>query len=208
MKQEKTAANKKAYAFFKRAFDVIASFTGLLIFSPIILGAAIAAGISAKSSCFFRQERFGKNGRLFRIVKIRTMRNVDGSAITVKNDSRITKVGKVLRKTKIDELPQLVNVLKGDMSFVGWRPEVPRYRELFTGRFSPVLTVKPGITGLASLMFKNENEILGEETESVYIDKILPAKLSLELKYLEKRSFFYDLYLIIRTVVPVFRSDL
>ena len=143
----------------KRVFDFSLSLIGLLITWPIILIAWIIASIETKSNGFFLQKRVGENGKLFTIIKIKTMYPNNGSTVTTANDSRITKSGKFFRKYKIDELPQLINVLKGDMSFVGPRPDVPGYADKLSGDDKVILSLKPGITGPATLKYKNEEEI-------------------------------------------------
>lgn len=173
---------KRAALFFKRCFDIFASLFGLLFLAIPFVFIAIAIKTSSKGPVYFRQERVGKNGKLFRIFKFRTMvsdAESKGMQITVGADSRITKVGKFLRKTKIDELPQLINVLLGQMSFVGPRPEVPHYVELYTDYQRNVLRIKPGITELASIIYKDENEVLAQsdDPEKTYIEEIMPKKL-------------------------------
>jgi lipopolysaccharide/colanic/teichoic acid biosynthesis glycosyltransferase len=152
---------------------------------------------------FFRQRRMGRNGRAFDLVKLRSMKRVaSGGKITARNDSRITTVGKMLRKYKIDELPQLWNVFRGDMSFIGPRPEVPEYVDLSDERWQKVLLVKPGITDLASLAFRNEEDLLGDQGDvaSFYRDWLLPRKLDLSAHYIRTRSFFTDVKLIALTL--------
>ena len=171
---------------------------------------AIAIKTSSKGPVYFRQERVGKNGKLFRIFKFRTMvsdAESKGMQITVGADSRITKVGKFLRKTKIDELPQLINVLLGQMSFVGPRPEVPHYAELYTDYQRNVLRIKPGITELASIIYKDENEVLAQsdDPEKTYIEEIMPKKIEINMQYIEKMNVFYDIKLIFKTFAAILR---
>ena len=157
---------------------------------------------------FFRQVRVGKNQVPFEILKFRTM-VVDapklGREITVGEDPRITKTGRILRKTKLDELPQLINVLKGDMSFVGPRPEVPRYVELYDDRQRQILSIRPGITDLASIEYRDEATVLAaaENPDQVYIEEIMPHKLDLNLKYMKNMGIFYDIKLILKTIYVV-----
>jgi lipopolysaccharide/colanic/teichoic acid biosynthesis glycosyltransferase len=192
----------------KRAFDAVAAALGLLLLSPFFLLAALAIKLTSRGPVFFRQERVGKDFRTFRIYKFRTM-VVDaprlGGQITAGNDPRITGIGRILRKTKLDELPQLINVLRGDMSLVGPRPEVPRYVELFRDDYRVVLKVRPGITDLASLKYRDESEILGRSAnpDETYLREILPDKIALAKEYIENRSFWYDLGLILRTLWKV-----
>lgn len=188
----------------KRLLDVTASGAGLLVLSPLLLLIALAIRLDSPGPVFFRQERVGRDGRPFRIYKYRTMR-VDaeklGAPITVGRDPRITRVGHWLRKSKLDELPQLLNVLKGEMSLVGPRPEVPKYVALYTPEQRRVLSIKPGITDLASIAFRDENDLLAGQTdpERFYVEEIMPRKLELNLEYLERASVGYDLWLIART---------
>ncbi|HNY32745.1 MAG TPA: sugar transferase [Fibrobacteria bacterium] len=191
----------------KRAFDVVGSAIGLLSVSFLLLAVAVWVKLDSKGPVLFRQVRVGKDGKLFRIFKFRTM-VVDaerlGMQITVGGrDPRVTRAGYHLRRLKLDELPQLVNVLVGDMSFVGPRPEVPRYVELYSARQREVLSVRPGITDPASIAFRNENDLLALEAdpERAYIENIMPKKLELNLEYLGKATILSDLVLIWRTVV-------
>ncbi len=190
----------------KRIFDFIASLIGVIIISPILIVVAICIKLDSKGNILFLQKRVGKNGEPFYIYKFRTMvtdAEKLGAQITVGKDSRITKVGAVLRKYKIDELPQLFNVLKGDMSLVGPRPEVPKYVELYTEEERKVLEVRPGITDLASLRYRDENDILAkvENPEEYYINVIMKDKLKLNLEYIEKSNIIFDIYLIIKTII-------
>ena len=187
----------------KRIFDFIASLIGIIIILPILIIVAICIKLDSRGKVLFLQKRVGKDGKPFYIYKFRTMvtdaENL-GKQITVGKDSRITKVGAFLRKYKIDELPQLFNVLKGDMSLVGPRPEVPKYVELYTKEERKVLEVRPGITDLASLRYSDENDILGkvENPEEYYINIIMKDKLKLNLEYIEKSNIIFDIYLIIK----------
>lgn len=190
----------------KRIFDFLLSLIGIIIISPILIIVSILIKLDSKGKILFLQKRVGRYGKEFNIYKFRTMVSDAeklGKQITVGNDSRITKVGAFLRKYKIDELPQLFNVLKGDMSLVGPRPEVPRYVKLYNDEQKKVLNVRPGITDMASLRYKDENEILGkvDNPEEYYINVIMKDKLELNLEYIEKSNIFFDLYLIIKTVI-------
>lgn len=196
------------YRFFKRCFDLFSSFFGILLLSPIFLIVAIAIKCSSKGPVLFKQERVGKGGKTFKIMKFRSMivdAEAKGMQITTDGDNRITKVGKFIRKTKIDELPQLFNVFIGQMSFVGPRPEVPKYVAMYNEEQRQVLSVKPGITDLASIEFRNENDLLDgdDDPEIKYIQEIMPAKLELNLKYISKAGFFYDIGLIFKTIGKV-----
>lgn len=195
--------------FWKRGFDIAASALGLLILSPVLLGCAIAVGTTSPGGVLFRQERMGRGERPFTIYKFRTMRRDNsGLKLTTSGDSRITPVGRVLRKTKLDELPQLFNVLKGDMSFVGPRPEVAEYTALYTPAQKQVFLVRPGVTGVASIRFRNENELLSQSADPnrTYIEEIMPQKLALDLEYIPHASVWYDVGLIFKTLAAVIRE--
>lgn len=191
---------------FKRLFDIVASCLGLLLLSPVlaVMGAAVLLG--SPGPVFFRQERIGRGGKSFFIFKYRTMvRDAPklGATITYGHDPRITAVGRFLRKTKADELPQLLNVLKGDMSLVGPRPEVPRYVEMFREDYDVILQVRPGITDLASIQYCDEAAILGKaaDPEKEYVQRVLPEKIRLAKEYVRKQSFYFDLKIIFGTLV-------
>jgi len=191
----------------KRIFDITFSLIFLILLSPVFLVAAILVKLNSKGEIIYKQKRLGKDGNLFTMYKFRTM--VAGadrmSRITGKNDSRITKTGKILRKTKLDELPQLVNVLKGDMSIVGPRPEVEDFKEFYTGKYKKILSIKPGITDYASVYYIEEEKILPEnDKDSFYKEKILPEKLDIQLEYVDKRNFFYDISIIFKTIKSLF----
>ena len=190
---------------FKRFFDFTASLVGLIFLSPLFLIVAILIKKEDGGSVFFKQERLGQNWKIFKIYKFRTMvENADklGAQVTRSDDPRITKIGKVLRKYKLDELPQLINVLKGEMSLVGPRPEVPKYAKFYKDDYDEILKVKPGITDYASIEYRNENELLAgaEDVEKVYLEEILPKKIEYYKKYLRDISFLTDLKLILRTI--------
>ena len=197
---------EKVNQAIKRIFDFLVSLLGIIILSPILIIVSIAIRIDSKGNVLFLQKRVGRYGKEFNIYKFRTMvtdAEKLGKQITVGKDNRITKVGAFLRKYKIDELPQLFNVLKGDMSLVGPRPEVPRYVKLYNEEQRRVLNVRPGITDMASLRYKDENEILGkvDNPEEYYINAIMKDKLALNLEYIEKSNVFFDIYLIIKTII-------
>lgn len=193
--------------FLKRLFDIVASFCGIVILFPLIVIVSILIKLTSKGPVLFKQVRVTKNGKLFKIYKFRTMReNSEGNKqITVGNDSRITGIGHVLRKTKLDELPQLFNVLKGKMSLVGPRPEVPKYVELYTEEQREILKVSAGITDYASIYFSNESELLGEaeNPEEFYIKKIMPYKIELNKKYIKEIGIVTDIKLIILTILKI-----
>ena len=193
----------------KRAFDILCSFLGLTVLSPMLLVVSVLVAVTSPGGVFFRQERIGKDGRPFRIFKFRSMRKDNaGLKITTGNDSRITPVGRFLRKSKIDELPQLINVLAGDMSFVGPRPEVADYVNLYTPYQRQVLLVRPGITGLASIRFRNENDLLtaSDDPNRTYVEQIMPRKIDLDLEYIPHASVFYDIKLIFQTFAVVIKE--
>lgn len=190
----------------KRIFDFLLSLFGIIILSPIFIIVSIAIKLDSKGSILFLQKRVGRYGKEFNIYKFRTMvtdAEKLGKQITVGKDNRITRVGAFLRKFKIDELPQLFNVLKGDMSLVGPRPEVPKYVALYNEEQRKVLDIRPGITDMASLRYKDENDILGkvDNPEEYYINVIMKDKLNLNLEYIEKSNVFFDIYLIIKTII-------
>lgn len=192
-----------------RLIDVLAAAAGLLILSPLLLALALWVKLSSPGPIFYRARRVGRGGQLFHLYKFRTMvadADRQGPGITTAGDSRITPVGRFLRRTKLDELPQLLNVLNGEMSLVGPRPEDPRYVALYNAEQQRVLQVRPGITSPASLQYRNESELLrGRDWETVYTQEILPHKLALELDYLQKRSVWRDLGLIGQTVLSLWR---
>lgn len=199
---------KKVNLIIKRLFDIGASSIGLILLSPILILIAICIKLDSKGPVFFKQIRVGKNKELFKIYKFRTMvtdAEKLGKQITIGNDTRITKVGTFIRKCKLDELPQLINVLNGDMSLVGPRPEVPKYVELYDDYQKQILLVQPGITDYASIEFRNESEILGEskDPENKYINDIMPYKIELNLKYIKNISLYEDLKLITRTIKAI-----
>ena len=193
----------------KRIFDIISSLFGLILLLPFMIIIAILIKLDSKGPIFFKQVRVTKNGREFKIFKYRTMRvgSDKFSQITVGKDSRITKVGDFLRKYKLDEIPQLINVLIGDMSLVGPRPEVPKYVALYTKEQREILKVRAGITDYASIEFSNENDILANETdpEKAYIEKIMPRKIELNKKYLSEISVMTDIKIILLTIKKILK---
>lgn len=193
----------------KRLFDMVCAALGLLVLSPVLLVCALLVGLTSPGGVLFRQERVGKDGIPFTIYKFRSMRKDNaGLKISTSGDSRITSVGRVLRKAKLDELPQLWNVLKGDMSFVGPRPEVREYVDIYTPEQRQVLLVRPGITGLASIRYRNENDLLSASADPnrTYIEEVMPAKLALDLEYIPRACVSYDIRLILETLVTVARD--
>jgi len=196
----------------KRLFDSSISFCGLILVFPVFVLVALWIKIDSRGSVFFRQERVGFQGSLFRIHKFRTMvldAEKKGKQITIVADPRITTAGRFLRKYKLDELPQLVDVLVGDMSLVGPRPEVLKYIDCYSNdEKRDVLSVKPGITDNASIEFRDENKLLANsnDPESTYINKVLPKKIALYRKYVRERSFFGDVEIIFRTIFLIIKK--
>ena len=194
----------------KRLFDITASSLGLLCLSPLFIVLAIWIKCDSKGPVFYRQVRVGKDNKDFRLFKFRSMRpDADkGRLITVGgHDPRVTRSGYFIRKYKLDEFPQLINVVKGDMSLVGPRPEVRRYVDLYTPEQMHVLDVRPGITSLASITYRDENEILGaaEDPDKAYIDQVMPDKLAIDLQYVDKASLAYDIKLIFKTFAAILK---
>ena len=188
----------------KRLFDIVASLCGIILLWPLLIIVAVLIKIKMPGPVFFTQKRVGQYGELFTMVKLRTMKiNHEGNSISVKGESRITPLGAKLRKYKLDELPGLWNVLKGDMSFVGPRPDVPGYADKLQGEDRKILLLKPGITGPASMKYANEEEILAQQEDPVkYNDEVIyPDKVRINLEYLEHQSFLLDLKIIIYTVL-------
>lgn len=188
----------------KRIFDFVAAALGFLVLSPLLLALALAVRLSSAGPVFYRQERVGKDGKTFRIAKFRSMfadADQRGPSITSAHDPRITFVGRILRSLKLDELPQLWNVLKGEMSLVGPRPEVPGYVETYSAAQRRVLSVRPGITDPASLVYRGEEEILAskQDPEHYYKQVLLADKLAMNLQYIDNISFSYDLLLVLQT---------
>ncbi|MDA7577903.1 sugar transferase [Flavobacteriales bacterium] len=191
----------------KRLIDFILSFTGLILLSPFLLFISILIKITNNGSIFFVQERVGKNGSLFKMIKFRTMYtdHNDNNTISVKGDSRITKLGFFLRKYKIDELPELINVLFGDMSFVGPRPDVKGYADKLKGDHRKILKLRPGITGPASIKFINEELLLSkQENPKYYNDNVIyPEKVRINLDYFYNNSIWIDFKIIFATIFRI-----
>ena len=195
----------------KRLFDLILSSLGLLVLAPVLLLIALAVKLDSPGPVFFRQERVGRFGRPFRIHKFRTMRHDpvgQGPQITVGADRRITRVGAVLRQTKLDELAQLIDVWQGTMSLVGPRPEVPRYVAQYPADLrDKVLSVRPGITDIASIEYRDESAVLAraQDPEHAYVHEVLPHKLALAASYVDQASLWLDIKLIVRTIAAIVR---
>ena len=196
------------YPLAKRAFDAVASVLGLVALSPVLVGCALAVKLGSPGPVFFRHTRVGRGGKEFQLIKFRSMTHgVKGMQVTSSTDARITPVGRVLRKYKLDELPQLLNVLFGDMSLVGPRPEVAKYVELFPVEYASILRVRPGVTDLAAIEYRDEEQLLARaaDPERTYVAEVLPAKIRLYFRYIEQQSFTNDLKIILRTVYAVLR---
>ena len=196
----------------KRLFDTTFSLIGLILLSPLILLLSFFIKLGSKGPVFYRGVRVGKNGRLFRMLKFRTMvveAEKMGGPSTADDDPRITRTGRILRKLKLDELPQLINVLKGEMSFVGPRPEVPLYVDMFTDEEKQILSVRPGITDWASLRNPDEGAVLkgSQDPERAYLEKIWPEKKRLQLKYVREHSFLKDLKIILQTMKAIISKE-
>ena len=192
----------------KRLFDFFASLFGLIILSPLFIIISLLIGFGSKGGILYRQIRVGKDNKDFKVYKFRSMvvdSDKKGLLSIGKDgrDPRVTKIGYVIRKYKLDELPQLINVIKGEMSLVGPRPEVRKYVDLYTEEEKQVLKVKPGITDIASITFRNENDLLAQsaDPQEYYIKEIMPQKLALSLSYIQKRTFLSDLKLIFKTII-------
>ncbi len=201
---------KRLFLLLKRLFDFTVSLVLLVILSPLMLALSAAVAAGSPGPVFFRQDRVTKNGRIFNIIKFRTMvpkAPESGPQVTIDADSRITATGRFLRKTHLDELPQLLNVLAGDMSFVGTRPEVPRYVERYTGDMVATLLMRAGITSRASIAYSNEAELIGpdEDADEVYVNKILPLKMEYNLGYFSKMSASEDLSIMLSTFLHIFK---
>lgn len=201
---------KKKSLLLKRAFDVVMSSLMIVMLCPVLLAVAVWIKVDSEGPVFYRQERVTQYGRKFRIFKFRTMvTNADkmGTLVTTKNDSRITKVGEKIRKCRLDELPQLFNILLGDMSFVGTRPEVQKYVDAYTDEMMATLLLPAGVTSLASINYRDEDEILDQyvdenhSVDEVYIEKILPEKMKYNLKYLKTFNIVEDFMLCVKTVI-------
>lgn len=190
--------------FIKRAFDLVVATIGLLLTGWIIIISAIIARFDTGLSGFFMQNRVGMGGKVFKVIKLRSMKMVEGVTTTVStdHDPRITKMGRIWRKTKIDELPQLINVFLGQMSFVGPRPDVPGFADALTGDDRVILSIRPGITGPATLFYRNEEEILaGQDDPEAYNREVIwPKKVHLNKQYIEEYNFWKDIGYIIKTV--------
>lgn len=203
--------HKKRFSLFiKRLFDLLVGILTLIILSPVFLLIGIAIRMDSKGPILFRQIRVTQYGRQFWIFKFRTMdAENNGTLVTTINDSRITRVGKFLRKYRLDEVPQLLNIIKGDMSFVGTRPEVPKYVEHYTDEMMATLLMPAGVTSEASIQYKNEELLLdnADNVEEIYINKVLPEKMRYNLGSIGSYSFFGDIKIMVKTVLVVSKKD-
>ena len=202
---------KQGSLFLKRAFDIIVSALMLLVLSPVFLILAIAIKLDSPGPVFYRQVRVTQYGKTFRIFKFRSMvQNADkGSLVTVGNDSRITRVGKLIRKCRLDEICQLIDVFRGTMTFVGTRPEVPKYVDAYSPKMMATLLLPAGVTSLASIYYKDEDALLegAEDVDKTYIEKVLPDKMHFNLKAMESFSFFGDIKVMFMTVFAVLGKE-
>lgn len=203
---------KKIQLFFKRIIDIVLSALLLISLFPIFIILSIAIKCESKGPIFYRQERITKYGKTFRIFKFRTMiQNADktGDLVTIKNDNRITKIGKLIRKCRLDELPQLINILIGDMSFVGTRPEVKKYVDKYTDEMKATLLMPAGVTSIASIKYKDEDDIIskyllnGENIDDIYINRVLPEKMKYNLEYIKTFNIFKDIYICLNTITAI-----
>lgn len=199
---------KRVSLFFKRLFDVVVSAVMLVVLLPVFLVLALAIKIDSPGPVFYRQERVTQYGRTFRIFKFRTMvSNADkiGTQVTVGNDSRITRVGKLIRKCRLDEISQLIDIFRGTMTFVGTRPEVPKYVAAYTPEMMATLLLPAGVTSLSSIAYKDEDALLegAENVDRTYVEKVLPKKMRYNLKSIETFSFWKDIKVMLMTVLAV-----
>ena len=213
-KYRENIQKKKVSLFLKLFFDKVLALLMLIPLSPIILGIAIWIKLDSEGPVFYRQERITTYGRTFRIFKFRTMvKDADkmGAAVTQQNDPRISKVGRKLRKVRLDELPQLINVLIGDMCFVGVRPEVAKYVDRYTDEMNATLLLPAGITSPASIEYKDKDEVIekykgsGRSIDDIYVEEILPDKMKYNLKYIKEFSVINDIKIMIRTALAVIK---
>lgn len=203
---------RKASLILKRLFDITVALVMLIILSPVFILISIMIAIDSKGGVFFRQERVTQYGRVFRIFKFRTMvadAESLGSQVTVKNDMRVTKVGRVLRKYRLDELPQLINIVTGDMSFVGTRPEVVKYVERYTPEMKATLLLPAGVTSEASIKYKDEERLLetADDVDDVYVKQVLPGKMEYNLESIKGFSPIKEFKAMFRTVTAVLQKD-
>ncbi len=203
--------NKKATIIIKRLFDVITSLMLIIFLLPFLALIALIIKLDSPGKIIFAQERITKYGKKFKVLKFRTMvKNAEslGSKVTKDNDPRITKCGKWLRKFRLDELPQIFNIFKGELSFVGVRPEVPQYVKCYTPEMYATLLLPAGVTSLTSILYKNESKLLKstDNPDEIYVNKILPQKMKYNLEYIKDFNFWYDIKIMIKTVLAVIKK--
>lgn len=201
-------SHKTFNLLLKRIFDFVLALVLIIVLSPVLLVIAIWVKCDSKGSIFFRQERVTRYGKIFHIIKFRTMvQNAEalGSQVTVDHDPRITRAGHILRKTRLDELPQLFNILSGSMSFVGTRPEVTKYVKCYTPSMMATLLLPAGVTSLTSIKFKDEEKLLKDahDVDKEYVEKVLPLKMEINLEYIERFNLLFDIKIMFMTVFAV-----
>lgn len=202
---------RKAALIFKRIFDIVTSVFLIVLFSPLLLATFIVIKLDSPGKALFLQDRVTQNGKIFKVFKFRTMvENAEslGSQVTTGEDPRITKCGKWLRKFRIDEVPQLFNILKGELSFVGVRPEVPKYVKKYTPEMFATLLLPAGVTSMTSIMYKDESKLLegSENPDKTYVEEILPEKMKYNLEYIKNFNFWYDIKVMVKTVFAVIKK--
>ena len=204
-------SNRRGSLVIKRLFDIVLSSIFIICFGWIILALWIVVRMDSPGGAFFKQQRVTKDGKVFEILKFRTMvldADKKGSGVTLENDPRITKAGKWLRKYRLDEIPQIFNILKGELSFVGVRPESVKYVKQYTPRMYATLLLPAGVTSLTSILYKDESKLLknSENPDETYIGEILPNKMKYNLEYIEKFGFWYDIKIMFKTVIAVIKK--
>ena len=202
---------RKAALIFKRIFDIVMSVFLIVLFSPLLLATFIVIKLDSPGKALFLQDRVTQNGKIFKVFKFRTMvENAEslGSQVTTGEDPRITKCGRWLRKFRIDEIPQLFNILKGELSFVGVRPEVPKYVEKYNPEMFATLLLPAGVTSMTSIMYKDESKLLegAENPDKTYVEEILPEKMKYNLEYIKNFNFWYDIKVMVKTVFAVIKK--
>ncbi len=202
---------RKAALIFKRIFDIVMSVFLIVLFSPLLLATFIVIKLDSPGKALFLQDRVTQNGKIFKVFKFRTMvENAEslGSQVTTGEDPRITKCGRWLRKFRIDEVPQLFNILKGELSFVGVRPEVPKYVNKYTPEMFATLLLPAGVTSMTSIMYKDESKLLegAENPDKTYVEEILPEKMKYNLEYIKNFNFWYDIKVMVKTVFAVIKK--
>lgn len=202
---------RKAALIFKRIFDIVMSVFLIVLFSPLLLATFIVIKLDSPGKALFLQDRVTQNGKIFKVFKFRTMvENAEslGSQVTTGEDPRITKCGRWLRKFRIDEIPQLFNILKGELSFVGVRPEVPKYVNKYTPEMFATLLLPAGVTSMTSIMYKDESKLLegAENPDKTYVEEILPEKMKYNLEYIKNFNFWYDIKVMVKTVFAIIKK--